>query len=266
MAKYRNPRIEAEMQDEDLQEAQEKVLQEPAVTEEDETWKKRYGDLRRLQQERDAQHRQELEDLRRTLEGLKEQQSNLTPPKSREELEAWMKAYPEFAAINQTMIQNTVESILKKEGIDDLKTTQKKIRAEEALMNLRKIHPKCDEYFADPDFHEWMQLQPKKHQDFIYRSYNVDDAALVLDRYQLYLDNKGKKSSGDDETSVNKNAAKAVRTKSENRVPEVDSGEYMFTESQIANADQRWWDANEAKVLEAQRRGKILMDLSGGAR
>lgn len=264
MAKYRNSRIEAEMQEDDFQETQEKILQEPAVTEEDETWKKRYGDLRRLQQERDAQHRQELEDLRRTLEGLKEQQSNLTPPKSKEELEAWMKAYPDFAAINQTMIQNTVESILKKEGIDDLKTTQKKIRAEEALMNLRKVHPKCDEYFADPTFHEWMQLQPKKHQDFIYRSYNVDDAALVLDRYQLYLEKKNDKSG--DTSSSNRDAAKTVRTKSEPKMPNTGSGEYLFSESQIAKATQKWWDENETAVLDAQRKGKILMDISGGAR
>ncbi len=265
MAKYRNTRIDAEMQEDDFNNAQEKILQEPAVTEEEESWKKRYGDLRRHQQERDAQHRQEIEDLRRTLDGIKEQQSNLTPPKSKEELEAWMKAYPDFAAINQTMIQNTVESILKKEGIDDLKTTQKKIRAEEALMNLRKLHPKCDEWFApNSDFHEWMQLQPKKHQDFIYRSYNVDDAALVLDRYQLYLDKKNDKSG--DVSASNRDTARSVRTKSEARAPNSGTGDYLFSESQIAKATQKWWDENESAVLDAQRKGKVLMDISGGAR
>jgi len=33
-----------------------------------------------------------------------------------------------------------------------------------------------------------------------------------------------------------------------------------------SNKNPRWWDANEAKIEEAERKGKILYDLSGGAR
>jgi len=264
MAKYRNPRIEAEMNEEEFQEKQDVIEQIPPKDEEDESWKKRYGDLRRHEQERAAAHRAEMEKLQATMDTLRRQQQNaLAPPKSREELEAWIKAYPDFAAINQAMIEDTVQSILRKEGINDLKSTQREIEADKAKMKLKKLHPNCEEIFEDPKFHEWLSTQKQNHQDFIYKSFNVDDAALVLDRYQLHTEKNSKKSGDDEDTS--RNAAKAVKTVRAS-APEVDSGDYWFTESQIASAGSKWWDANEEKILEAQRKGKILMDISGGAR
>ena len=90
----------------------------------------------------------------------------------------------------------------------------------------------------------------------------MDDAALVLDCYQLYLE---KRKSGD-KTRPDNDSAKAVRTRSSETQPDTGAGDYWYSESQIQKGDARWWDANEKRIEEAQRKGKILMDISGGAR
>ena len=265
MAKYKNARIAAEMAEDDFNEEQDQILSEEVHTEEDEQWKKRYGDLRRYQQEQEARLKGEVEELRKTVDTLSRQQINsLAPPKTVEELEAWMKTYPDFAGINRMMIQREVEDILKKEGISELKNTQKQIQAEKAMLALKKLHPNCEEIFNDQKFHDWLLQQPKKHQNFIYQSFNVDDAALVLNNYELFLERNSNRKSEDDQSS-RRSAARAVDTRSKPVQPVGDSGDYWYTESQIQRGDSRWWDANEERIMEAQRLGKILLDLTGGA-
>lgn len=265
MAKYRNARLEAELAEEEAElEAkgqEEKVQEQPAANANEEMWKQRYGDLRRFQQERDAQHKAELEELRQTMESLKV--NSKTPPKTREEIEAWKNAYPEFAQINAAIIAEEVEKRLKatERKYQDLELTQEEIKREKAFMKLKKYHPDCESIFQDVKFHEWLKEQPEKHQNFIYKSFDADDASLVLDKWKLHTG----KSNPEKDVDY-KDAGKTVKTKTQANPSPNGGDDYLFTESQIAAADSKWWDANEEKVKDAQRRGKVLMDISGGAR
>jgi len=66
MAKYRNPRIEQELLEDEMKEKDQKVveqLKEPAPTPEEENWKTRYGDLRRGSQEALAAKAQEMKNF-----------------------------------------------------------------------------------------------------------------------------------------------------------------------------------------------------------
>lgn len=264
MAKYRNPRLEAELSEELEQETEQKILKEEPKSVDEQVWKQRYGDLRRHQAEKDAQVAAQIEEMRATINSLKTQ--SMKPPKSEEEIEAWKNAYPEFAEILETIVDSKVEGRLEQERprYKELENTQEEIKREKALLALKKLHPNCESYFEDEKFHTWLLEQPKKHQAFIYNSTDVDDAALVLDKYELYLGmNRSNKEDNSD-----KDVSKNVKIRSEKSLPD-NSGNYLFTESEIeakSKKDPRWFEANEEKIFEAMRKGKILLDISGAAR
>ena len=65
------------------------------------TFKQRYGDLRRHQQEQKKQFDAKLAALEAKLE--KAAKNELVLPKTDEELEAWTKEYPDIAAIIETI-------------------------------------------------------------------------------------------------------------------------------------------------------------------
>ena len=89
----------AENKGEVKEEAQE---QEPEpTTAEEKTFKKRYGDLRRHAQQKEADLQEQINQLRDQLDSATKKQIQL--PKSDEDIEAWAKEYPDVAAIVETI-------------------------------------------------------------------------------------------------------------------------------------------------------------------
>jgi hypothetical protein len=260
MTRYKNARIQAEMEDSDREEEEVKVLEEPAKSDEEEIWKKRYGDLRRAQAERDAKHKEELELKQRQLDGISSGQ--IKPPKSERELAEWMEKYPEFTSILDVYVSRKIDDKTK-----DFKVQSEEIQKEKAYIALKKRHPDLDEILdgASP-IHEWLLTQKKVDQDAIYNSLDVDNADFVIEKYKMTLTKKNKKSEDSSEDS--REAAKSVKVNSRAQVPEKLDGDYWFSESEIdqKGRNPRWWDANEDKIKEAQRKGKIFYDMTGGAR
>jgi hypothetical protein len=256
---YRNQRELAELEEDDHNDEVEKNLKEPVVTKEEETWKNRYGDLRRHQMEEAARLKDELAQLRKQMDGVK--QGTLRPPKSAAEILEWKTEYPDFADVLDTWIKEEI-----KLSTTDIKRQTDEIKKEKALLNLKKKHPDADDIFKDPAFHEWMEGQTPRLKEIIYASFDVDDASTVLDKYKI--EHKRKSRSRDDSDDARENA-KVVKTKNTVRFDDEAGGDYEFSESQIEREsakNPRWWDANEDKIMEAQRKGRVLLDLSGGAR
>lgn len=256
---YRNARELQEIEEDDNDEAIESHLKEPVVTKEEETWKNRYGDLRRLHQEDVARLKAEKDQLMKQMEGVR--QGTLKPPKSAAEILQWKKDYPDFAEVLDTWIKEEIKLNTK-----DIKRQTDEIKKEKALLNLKKKHSDAEVIFSDPAFHSWMENQTARLNEIIYASFDVDDAAVVLDKYKAELKKKSRRRDDDDDS---RELAKQVKTKNTIRFDDDAGGEYDFSESQIEREsakNPRWWDANEDKIMEAQSKGRILMDLSGGAR
>ena len=74
--------------------------QEPANPEE-KTFKKRYSDLRRHQQQQADDFKKEIAELRGQLDAATKKEMRL--PKSDEDIEQWAKDYPDVAAIVETI-------------------------------------------------------------------------------------------------------------------------------------------------------------------
>ena len=95
-----------------LEELLKKQKEEPAVEEvekeekepenaEEKSFKKRYGDLRRHAQEKEKHFQSEIDKLKEQLSAATKKEMKL--PKSDEDLDAWIKEYPDVAGIVETI-------------------------------------------------------------------------------------------------------------------------------------------------------------------
>lgn len=263
MVKYRNPREMAELEEDKIREEEEKIMNEPAATVEEETWKKRYGDQRRYLDQIKAEGQQRINELEAKLDQALRGQ--IKAPKSKDEVEAWVQEYPEFAGILEAIVADRIEKATKSttEKLTELQERQRDLDVQEAKLALKKLHPDCEALFKDQKFKDWLIEQDEEIQNAILHDLNVKKASFVLN---MYKQEKGVKTSKVEETP--RDAAKVVAT-SNAFDPIDDHGDYDFSESQIereSKADRRWFDRNEEKIMTALRKGRVLMDISGGAR
>lgn len=229
---------------------------------EEETFKKRYGDLRRHTQKIQEDFKKEADDLRAQLEQATRKEIKL--PKSEDDLKAWATQYPdvykivETIAIKKAQEQSTgVEERLKR--VDEM---ERNVAREKAETELLKLHPDFDTIRDEDSFHEWAEQQPKWIQDALYNNDNdARSAARAIDLYKadMGIAKKEKKDTG-------KDAAKSVGTRSGRTAPNGDGTEGVIYESQVAKMSMREYEARAEEVQTAMRTGKFVYDVSGNAR
>lgn len=264
MTLYKNSRIQNEMDEDDNLEADQKLLNEAesqkgVKSDDGHDWADRYANLMRLHQSEKTKNKEEIETLKRQMQKIAS--GEIRPPKSEAEIIAWEKEYPDFAQIMDARVERIVEG-----KIQPYKTQANKLKVSEAKNDLRSRHPDLDDLVKpNSDFMKWLAKQPQKHIKAMTESLDVDDADFVIDKYKTQVLSK-KKHRDDDDFNDNTNTARTVRTKSSAPVINDDDGEYLYSESQIQKMNAREWDAHGDKVQKALREGKVLMDISGGAR
>ena len=249
-------------------EPEEPVTEEKAEDEEkpknaeERTFKKRYGDLRRHSQEKEKQFQKQLDDLKAQLEKATKKEIKL--PKTEAEIEEWAKEYPDVAGIVETIaIKKAKEQSdaleLRIKEIDELNARTTKERAEVELL---RIHPDFAEIRESDDFHEWADEQPKWVQDALYE--NSEDARSAARAIDLYKSDRniGKK----EKVNSNKEAAKAVSTKTQKTVPDTENKNSVIRESDVQRMSADEYDKNSDTIMEAIRSGNFVYDISGSAR
>lgn len=269
MTKYKNPRIEAEMNADHEEDVLAEELKQEATSVEEEMWKQRYADSRRGVQKMQEEHRKELDQLRAEVQRLASR--SVEPPASDEDIEQWSQKYPEFSRILRASINKEVEKSVAetKKELSRIKEKEKEVTVREARQQLKELHPDLDALFnKGSDFEAWLRKQPQNMQDKIFRSLDVTEADLVISKFkaQAGTPSKVKETKRDDTEAVE--AAKVVRKSVAEARFEAD-GDHDFSESQIekmSKNDKNWFARNEQKIMEAHRKGRILMDLTGGAR
>lgn len=234
---------------------------EPASAEE-RTFKKRYGDLRRHSQKKEADLQKQIDELRMQLEESTKKELQL--PKTDEQLERWMERHPNVAKIVETIaikkaMEQTAEYENKFKAIDEMKLEAQREKAEAELM---RIHPDFEQIRDTDDFHNWVEEQPKWVQDALYD--NDSDAVSAARAIDLYKADMGITTKA--KSSKNKEAAKAVGTRSERSSPDADDSKVAFRESDVAKMTAQQYEANQDAIAEAIRTGKFVYDLSGSAR
>ena len=233
---------------------------EPTSAEE-KTFKKRYSDLRRHQQ-------QQAEELKKEIESLKSQlsqaaQKEMKLPKSDEDIEQWAADYPDVAAIVETIAmkkareQSTaLEERMK--AIDELQSSATKEKAEAELM---RLHPDFGDIRDSDEFHEWAEEQPKWVQDALYDNDNdARSAARAIDLYKADMGISKEKPKSD------KAAAKSVSTKDSRSKPQENEATSYLKESAVQKMSAQEYEKRSDEIMEAIRSGKFIYDVSGSAR
>ena len=247
-----------EEQDQESVAKEQQVDAKEPETGEERTYKKRYDDIRKLQSNTAA----ELKAIKAQLENAKEQ-GIVRPPKSDEDIQAWADKYPDVAAI--------VETIAEKKAQEKFSVAEDRLRqidemSEEAnrcksMDVIRDSHSDFDDLKESDEFHDWAGEQPKWVQDALYE--NQDDPRSVVRVIDLYKGDKGLDTKSRKKST--KEAASAVVTKRSTKPSQADT-EGTFTESQIGRMSMKDVEKHQDAIMEAQRTGKFVYDLSGGAR
>ena len=248
----------AENKGEVKEEAQE---QEPEPTSaEEKTFKKRYGDLRRHAQQKEADLQEQINQLKEQLDSATKKQIEL--PKSDEDIEAWTKKYPDVAGIVETIaIKKSKEQAKELEDrIQKINEMQESATKEKAEVELLKLHPDFVDIREDDDFHNWAEEQPQWVQKALYE--NDNDALSAARAIDLY---KADKNIGKKKTS-SKDAALATNPKSTRTKPQTNEESTYLKESQVQKMSSQEYERRADEVMEAIRSGKFIYDVSGSAR
>ena len=242
---------------------EEKADDATPTTAEERSFKKRYGDLRRHQQEQKSDFEEQIKSLKSELKSTSTGDMEL--PSTEAEIAAWAGKYPQVANIMQTMAlkaakdQNETLSNRMKE-IDDLQISANKGKAEAKLL---QIHPDFEQIREEDAFHDWVEEQPKWVQDSLYHNESdATSAARAIDLYKLDagITKKSKAKKGD-----NRSAAQDVGSRGSSS-PTEGSGEQQYVESDVAKMSINEYEKHQDAIAQAMRTGNFVYDLSGNAR
>jgi len=234
---------------------------EPANAEE-KSFKKRYGDLRRHMQDKEKEWTDRLNRLEGQLNAATKKEMQL--PTSDDDLEAWMRKYPDVAGIVETIaIKKAKEQAAELEervrAVDEMRETAAREKAEAELM---RLHPDFDEIRESDTFHEWANEQPKWVQDALYENDNdARAAARAIDLYKADQNIQTKKKRNTD-----KDAARSVNSRNTRSRPESSDGSGAILESDVNKMSAQEYERRSDEIMEAIRTGNFVYDLSGNAR
>jgi hypothetical protein len=259
-------RLEAEQRGESEEENEEVTKTEEADTEveekalspEEKSFKKRYGDLRRHMQEKEKEWNEKFEAFEKRM--VKE---SIVPPKSDEDIEEWAKQYPDVAGIVETIAAKKAQEMFSKADarLKELDQAQSEAQRMKAENQIRKSHEDFDDLRASDEFHNWAEEQPKWVQDALYE--NADDPASVVRVIDLYKVDKGLTKTAKKEKA--KEAASTITRRTKTDV-DVDDANDVIRESDVAKMSAKEFEAKSDDINKAIRSGKFVYDVSGNAR
>lgn len=229
-----------------------KEIKKEDLSAEEATYKKRYGELRSLQQ-RTAEENKALR------EAAKNVQPSAPDPTDLEEVKAWAEANPRAAAVIRALateqVKSTTEAFTPKfDDLDELKSEIARTKAEKIIV---KAHPDFAEVTATTEFHDWAESQVQSVQSIIYDG-DADEVVWAISAYKKYAEAQA--------SDPKREAAKTVKGKTTMTEPADKSGQGRFSESQVKSMSLSEYEKNEAKIAESMASGTFIYDLSGGAR
>ena len=231
---------------------------EETLSAEEKSFKKRYGDLRRHMQEKEKEWDEKFKTFEERLK-----KDSIVPPKSDEDIENWVKEYPDVAGVVETIAAKKAQEMFNKadaklKELDKVQTEAQRVKAENTI---RKSHEDFDDLRASEEFHSWADEQPKWVQDALYE--NSDDPASVVRVIDLYKVDKGLTKTA--KKAKAKDAASNVTKRTKTQV-DVEDANDVIRESEVAKMSDKEFEANSDDINKAIRSGKFVYDISGKAR
>ena len=248
-----------EQQGQATEEKVEEAKPEVELSDEEKSFKTRYGDVRRHLAAKEKEYNAKIKELEDKLG----QTEKLVPPKSDDDIAAWAEKYPDVAGIVETIADKKAKQMFDKANlqIEELNKAKEAATRRRAENEIREAHSDFDKLRDSDEFHDWVEEQPKWVQNALYE--NTDDAASVIRVIDLYKVDNGLTRS--DTKNKRKAAASLVDRGSKTKVDPSEMSD-KIKESEIAKMSDAEYAKNADKINEAHRSGKIIYDLSGNAR
>ena len=218
-------------------------------------YKKRYDDLKRYYDRKLGEWTSKETDLKTQL---RENRPKYTPPKSKEELDAFKKDYHDIYGVVETVshLQSENQMQTLQEEVDSLKKQNNALAQREAQLELARIHPDYNNIKESDDFHNWADSQPMEIKSWIYE--NNSDGKLAARAIDLYKKDRGfglDKKTEKKTTTQNQGADLLVKTNEQVQVPQ--SNEVVFSRSDIAKMSDEEFMQYEKDIVKAQREGRV---------
>ena len=245
--------------EEKTEEKVEEAKPEVELSDEEKSFKTRYGDVRRHLAAKEKEYNAKIKELEDKLG----QTEKLVPPKSDDDIAAWAEKYPDVAGIVETIADKKAKQMFDKANlqIEELNKAKEEATRSRAENEIREAHSDFDKLRDSDEFHNWVEEQPKWVQNALYE--NTDDAASVIRVIDLYKVDNGLTRS--DTKNKRKAAASLVDRGSKTKVDPTEMSD-KIKESDIAKMSDAEYAKHADKITEAHRSGKIIYDLSGNAR
>ena len=221
---------------------------------EERVFKKRYDDLKRHYDSTLGKHKDEVRSLRTQLEQSSKQ---FVPPKSKDELEAWRKEYPDVYDMVETIAMTKADTRAKEmeDKYQNLQVQQEQISKEKAEVELLKLHPDYNDIRQKDEFHDWAANQDPNIQGWLYE--NTSNAQLAARAIDLYKMDKGiSKLSKKQETAVKKEAAKAITKTAKATETELPKKK-IWSNAEISKMNVNEYEKYEEEIDKAVREGRI---------
>ena len=229
------------------------IAERPAKAE-DRVFKKRYDDLKKHYDSTINKHKDEVTSLRSQLESSTKQ---FVPPKSKAELEAWRKEYPDVYDMVETIAMDkaTTQTAELENKYKSIQLQQEQIKKEKAEVELLKIHPDFNDIRSKDEFHEWAEKQDPTIQGWLYE--NTSNAKLAARAIDLYKMDKGVSTlTKKEEKDVKKEAAKAI-TKTKKSTESDSPKKKIWTTSEISKLKPHEFERHEKDIDLARLEGRI---------
>lgn len=242
---------------------------EPQVLEDDESWKKRYSDLRRYNSQiiTDKESKEkEIAELKTKLAS----QENMKLPENTEEAEKWVQEYPDLSRVLMTLIEQKT-NLVREEVVtlrQERESERRALERDRAMDAILKKHPDFLTLIEEDVFKQWVVDQPKERGPVIGKALydalynNESDAKAAIEAVNFYKQDQKKIDRQQD-----RSAGFAVNQRGQVSAPQANAdGKKRWKESEIEKLNQWDWDKHETDIDLARREGRIVYDITGAAR
>ena len=223
--------------------------EERPVNAEEKVFKKRYDDLKRHYDSTVNKHKEETQRLKTQIE---EKADTFQLPKTKEEIDAWRKKYPDVYDVIETIAHTKADEKAKQvqTKMKTLETEQANVAKDRAEVELSKLHPDFADIRADDKFHEWVSTQSPEIQGWLYdNTSNANLAARAIDLYKMDAGLTKKANTS------KKEASKSVTTTSKKDIEASDKK--IWSVSEIAKLKPQQFVKMEKEIDLARAEGRI---------
>lgn len=249
-------------------------VEKPKTVEED-SWAKRYSDLRSHSSKQENTLRKEINDLKELL--AKQSREEVKLPKSAAELDEWRQKYPDVYDVFLTMVLSHKQEVVKELEDRDVKLKEKELEQlrREAYHELNRLHPDFEQIRLSQEFRDWVEDQRVRGMGgdkfaqmtfdaLVHNDTDALTAAKAIDLYKLSKPAEVKPKKTDDDA---RRAAEAVRTPNSGTPEGGRPAKYSESYVQSLKAKGRRaleieWPAIEKAIQD----GTFVYDMSGAAR